>query len=100
MTAYLAAHACVPPMPKKAQVEFTAQEKLGILKQLEDVNARNKSEGAPPITVEQICIKYHTPKSSLHWWKQQHQRGRLQALTMKGLGYTHNNYLVSGISTV
>ncbi|KAL7531785.1 hypothetical protein ACHAXR_004232 [Thalassiosira sp. AJA248-18] len=85
---YLSQHARHPPKPKKTRMEFTAHEKLMILRELEDTNAQIRVEGnAPPLTVDQICKKYHTSKSSLHRWKQQFRSGRLQELAEVGSGY-------------
>jgi len=84
---YLDANSRNPPKPKKQRMEFTAEEKLGILQELENTNAQNKTDGAPLVTVEQICKKYHTSKSSLHRWKQQYKNGRLQELAEPGSGY-------------
>jgi len=86
---YLEQNARMPPKPKKQRMEFTAQEKLMILQELENTNVQNRTDGAPPLTVEQICKKYHTSKSSLHRWKQQYKTGRLQELAESGSGYCH-----------
>eukprot|EP00581_Thalassiosira_minuscula_P012021 CAMPEP_0183729066 /NCGR_PEP_ID=MMETSP0737-20130205/29646_1 /TAXON_ID=385413 /ORGANISM="Thalassiosira miniscula, Strain CCMP1093" /LENGTH=724 /DNA_ID=CAMNT_0025961171 /DNA_START=95 /DNA_END=2269 /DNA_ORIENTATION=+ len=88
--AYLKENARTPRRPKKQRMEFTTQEKLMILKELEDTNAQNKSDGTPLLTVEQICQKYHTSKSSLHRWKQQYKSGRLEELAETGSGFCHS----------
>jgi len=62
-----------PPSAKKTRSEFTAQEKLNILKEME-ANDPDK----PNLTVKQICQKYNTSKSSLHRWQQAFRSGKLQ----------------------
>ena len=87
---YLEAHSRAPSRTKKNRMEFTAEEKLAILQELEDTNARNKTESQPAVTVEQICQKHSTSKSSLHRWKQQYRSGRLQQLATASSGYSNS----------
>lgn len=79
--AYL--HQMRPPTEsKKSRVEFTAQEKLDILKEME-ANDPDK----PNLTVKQICQKYNTSKSSLHRWQHAYKSGKLQeAVESNGMG--------------
>ncbi|KAL3792934.1 hypothetical protein ACHAW5_006841 [Stephanodiscus triporus] len=86
--AYLEAHSRTPSRAKKNRTEFTTEEKLAILEELEATNARNKSESQPAVTVEQICQKYSTSKSSLHRWKQQYRSGQLQQLAAPSSGFS------------
>lgn len=72
---------------KKKRTEFTAQEKLAILNELENTNIEKKSEKKKAMTVEEICTKYSTSKSSLHRWKQMHRSGRLQQLAAANSGH-------------
>ena len=72
---------------KKKRTEFTAQEKLSILNELEYTNIEKKSENKKAMTVEEICTKYSTSKSSLHRWKQMHRSGRLQQLAAANSGH-------------
>jgi len=70
-----------PPPTKKTRSEFTAQEKLNILKEME------ASDDKPKLTVKQICQKYNTSKSSLHRWQQAYNSGKLQeAVESNGMG--------------
>ncbi len=70
-----------PPPAKKSRSEFTAQEKLSILKEME------ASADKPKLTVKQICAKYNTSKSSLHRWQQAYNSGKLQeAVESNGMG--------------
>lgn len=70
-----------PPPAKKSRSEFTAQEKLNILKEME------ASADKPKLTVKQICQKYNTSKSSLHRWQQAYNSGKLQeAVESNGMG--------------
>lgn len=87
---YLEAHSRAPSRTKKNRMEFTAEEKLAILQELEETNARNKRESQPAVTVEQICQKHSTSKSSLHRWKQQYRSGRLQQLATASSGYSNS----------
>lgn len=87
---YLEAHSRAPSRAKKNRMEFTAEEKLTILLELEETNARNKTESQPAVTVEQICQKHSTSKSSLHRWKQQYRSGRLQQLATASSGYSNS----------
>jgi len=69
------------PAVKKTRSEFTAQEKLNILKEME------ASADKPKLTVKQICTKYNTSKSSLHRWQQAYNSGKLQeAVESNGMG--------------
>lgn len=71
-----------PPAAKKTRAEFTAQEKLRILKEMEA-----KDPDKPNLTVKQICQKYNTSKSSLHRWQQAYKSGKLQeAVDSNGMG--------------
>mmetsp|Transcript_4062 Transcript_4062/g.6259 ORF Transcript_4062/g.6259 Transcript_4062/m.6259 type:complete len:621 (-) Transcript_4062:82-1944(-) len=70
-----------PPPAKKTRSEFTAQEKLNILKEME------ASADKPKLTVKQICQRYNTSKSSLHRWQQAYNSGKLQeAVEANGMG--------------
>eukprot|EP00986_Skeletonema_menzelii_P018205 scaffold26582_cov155-Skeletonema_menzelii.AAC.1 len=70
-----------PPAAKKIRSEFTAQEKLNILKEMEG------SADKPKMTVKQICQTYNTSKSSLHRWQQAFKSGKLQeAVESNGMG--------------
>ena len=70
-----------PPAAKKSRSEFTAQQKLNILKEME------ASADKPKMTVKQICEKYNTSKSSLHRWQQAFHSGKLQeAVESNGMG--------------
>ena len=88
---YLEQHSRKPHKAKKQRQEFTAQEKLMILQELEDTNAKHKAGGTTPITVEQICQKYGTSKSSLHRWKQQYKVSKSTAPH-----FSNNNKSVGG----
>jgi transposase-like protein len=68
-----------PPSAKKTRSEFTAQEKLNILKEMEA-----KDPDKPNLTVKQICQKYNTSKSSLHRWQQAFKSGKLQEAVESG----------------
>ena len=71
--------------PKKQRMEFTAQEKLAILRIFEETQARPKEEGGkPPPTIDEFCKQHHTSKSSFHRWK--HQAERLRTLALDGSG--------------
>ena len=71
-----------PPATKKTRSEFTAQEKLNILKEM-----RASHPDKPKLTVKQICEKYNTSKSSLHRWQQAYNSGKLQeAVESNGMG--------------
>lgn len=84
--AYLERHTG-PPKVKKQRMEFTAQEKLAIIMELED--AKKSESRLPMLTVEDVCRKHHTSKSSLHRWKQQYKSGRLQQLAQSNSGYSN-----------
>ena len=60
---------------KKDRVEFTALEKLRILNEIEQINTQRKQDGLRIWSIEDICIRYGTSKSSLHRWKQQQRSG-------------------------
>ncbi|KAL3756325.1 hypothetical protein ACHAWU_007276 [Discostella pseudostelligera] len=85
---YIEEHSRNPPKPKKQRVEFTAEEKLAIVQELEETNVQNKALRKPAITVEDICRKYDTSKSSVHRWQQQYRAGRLQELATSSSGYS------------
>jgi transposase-like protein len=87
---YIEANSRKPSKKRKDRLEFTAEEKLTILQELENTNARNKMQSQPAVTVEQICHKYSTSKSSLHRWKQQYRSGRLQQLATTSSGYSNS----------
>ncbi|KAL3802079.1 hypothetical protein HJC23_010835 [Cyclotella cryptica] len=70
--------------PKKTRMEFTASDKVRILKEIDESNIRRKNEGVPIWTVEEICERYGTSKSSLHRWRQQHKSGQLDAALEEG----------------
>ncbi|KAL7546411.1 hypothetical protein ACHAWF_009748 [Thalassiosira exigua] len=85
--AYLDAHATSPPKPKKQRVEFTAQEKLAILEELDAALDRCRKEGRPLVTIDDFCKEHRTSKSSLHRWRQQHRSGKLAQLAARGSGF-------------
>jgi transposase-like protein len=87
---YLETNSRKPSKKRKDRLEFTAEDKLAILQELEDTNAQNKAQSMPAVTVEQICLKYATSKSSLHRWKQQYRSGRLQQLAMTSSGHANS----------
>ncbi|KAL7484171.1 hypothetical protein ACHAW6_009817 [Cyclotella cf. meneghiniana] len=70
--------------PKKARMEFTASDKVRILKEIDESNIQRKNAGLPILTVEEICETYGTSKSSLHRWRQQHKSGQLDAALEEG----------------
>jgi transposase-like protein len=70
--------------PKKSRVEFTALDKIRILKEVEESNAQRKAEGLPVWSVEEICERYGTSKSSLHRWRQQQRSGVLESVVDEG----------------
>ncbi len=84
---YLKAHLCTPSRTKKNRMEFTAEEKLTILQELEETNAWNKMEYQPAMMVEKICRKYSISKLLWHCWKQQYRSGQLQQLATASSGY-------------
>ncbi|KAL9185267.1 hypothetical protein ACHAXT_003044 [Thalassiosira profunda] len=86
--AYLAQRGAPKP-PKKQRTEFTASEKLAILRELEETNAKHKAEGKAALTVDEMCRKHSTSKSSIHRWKQQHRAGKLVALAAPDSGRAH-----------
>ncbi len=88
--AYLEEHSRDPPKPKKQRMEFTAEEKLAIVRELEETNVQNKAQRKPAITVEEMCRKYDTSKSSVHRWQQQYRSGRLQELATTTSGYSNS----------
>ena len=87
---YLETNSRKPSKKRKDRLEFTAEKKLAILQELEDINAHNKEQNKPAVTVEQICVKYATSKSSLHRWKQQYRSGRLQHLATTSSGHANS----------
>lgn len=85
--AYIKLHSRTPARLKKKRTEFTMEQKLAILQELETINAQNKVNSQPAITVEQFCQKYSTSKSTIHRWKQQYKSGLLQQLAVTSSGY-------------
>ncbi|KAL7432913.1 hypothetical protein ACHAXH_001923 [Discostella pseudostelligera] len=85
---FIEEHSRNPPKPKKQRMEFTAEEKLAIVQELEETNVQNKALRRPAMTVEDICRKYDTSKSSVHRWQQQYRAGRLQELATSSSGYS------------
>jgi transposase-like protein len=69
---------------KKARTEFTAQDKVRILKEVDATNTKRMNAGQQVLTVEEICDIYGTSKSSLHRWRQQHKSGDLEAALEEG----------------
>ena len=84
---YLKEQSLNPPKQKKQRMEFTAEEKLAIVQELEEANVENKAQRKPIITVDEICRKYDTSKSSFHRWQQQYRSGELQALANTTSGH-------------
>ena len=84
---YLKEQSLDPPKQKKQRMEFTAEEKLAIVQELEEANVENKAQRKPIITVDEICRKYDTSKSSFHRWQQQYRSGELQALANTTSGH-------------
>lgn len=69
------------PKVKKSRKEFTAQEKLNILKEMDP------EQTCTPLVMSEICEKYSTSKSSVFRWKQQYRAGTLtQMINEEGRG--------------
>ena len=69
------------PKVKKSRKEFTAQEKLNILFEMDPEQTSN------PLVMAEICEKYSTSKSSVFRWKQQYRAGTLtQMIDEEGRG--------------
>lgn len=71
-------HTSGAPRQKKNRAEFTAQEKVDILEEIDRINAENKAARKPQMSVDEICEKWGTSKSSLHRWRQQYKEQSLQ----------------------
>ncbi|KAL7496351.1 hypothetical protein ACHAWT_004589 [Skeletonema menzelii] len=69
------------PKAKKSRKEFSAVEKLAILKEMDPEQTAN------PLLMAEICEKYSTSKSSVFRWKQQYRAGTLtQMIDEEGRG--------------
>jgi transposase-like protein len=74
--------------PKKLRTEFLAVDKIRILREIEESNAERKKMRLPIWTVDEICERYGTSKSSLHRWRQQQRSGQLESVVEEGGGGT------------
>ena len=70
--------------PKKLRVEFTTAQKIHILNEIDADAMQCKSSGKHPMSVQEICQKYNTSKSSLHRWRQQQRSGLLDFMENNG----------------
>lgn len=69
------------PKVKKSRKEFTAQEKLKILMEMDP------EQTSTPLVMAEICERYSTSKSSVFRWKQQYRAGTLtQMIDEEGRG--------------
>ena len=87
---YIEHHSGTESKEKKKRTEFTPQEKLAILNELEEINMGRKIENKSALSIAEICQKHKTSKSSLHRWKQQFRTGRLQQLAAANSGFANS----------